>query len=151
MGKAFAIIALAIASFGLGFYFGQRPVGTLQNTITDLQQSIKDLSRNVLDTTMGIERDLRRRQALLDTKSRIVQTKVDLLDKNFGEAAKELADAAESLENATKGNKQDESVLAIRALTGSLREVRLEISMGKTVQMKKLDELQHEVDRQLNK
>lgn len=151
MGKAFAIITLAIASFGLGFYFGQRPVGTLQNTITDLQQSIKDLSRNVLDTTMGIERDLRRRQALLDTKSRIVQTKADLLDKNFGEAAKELAEAADSLENATKGNKQDESILAIRALTGSLREVRLEISMGKTVQMKKLDELQHEVDRQLNK
>jgi len=151
MGKAFAIIALAIASFGLGFYFGQRPVGTLQTTITDLQQSIKDLSRNVLDTTMGIERDLRRRQALLDTKSRIVQTKADLLDKNFGEAAKELAEAADSLENTTKGNKQDESILAIRALTGSLREVRLEISMGKTVQMKKLDELQHEVDRQLNK
>jgi len=151
MGKAFAIIALAIASLGLGFYFGQRPVGTLQNTITDLQQSIKDLSRNLLDTTMGIERDLRRRQALLDTKSRIVQTKADLLDKNFGEAAKELAEAADSLENATKGNKQDESILAIRALTGSLREVRLQISMGKTVQMKKLDELQHEVDRQLNK
>jgi len=150
MGKAFAIIALAIASFGLGFYFGQRPMGTLQNTITDLQQSIKDLSRNVLDTTMGIERDFRKRQGLLDTKSHIVQAKAELADKNFGDAAKELAEAADGLENATKGNKQDESILAMRALAGSLREVRLEISMGKTVQMKKLDELQREVDRQLN-
>lgn len=151
MLKALAIIALAIASFGLGFYFGQRPVGTLQNTVTDLQQSIKDLSRNMLDTTMGIERDLRRRQGLIDTKSRIVQAKADLFDKNFGEAAKELADAVDALENATKGAKQDESILAVRALAGSLREVRLEISMGKPVPMRKLDELQREVDRQLNK
>jgi hypothetical protein len=151
MLKAFAIIALAIASFGLGFYFGQRPVGTLQNTISDLQQSIKDLSRNVFDTTMGIERDLRRRQGLLDTKSRIIQAKANLLDKNFGEAAKELAEAADGLENATKGNKQDESILAVRALAGSIREVRLEISIGKAVPMRKLDELQLEVDRQLNK
>jgi len=151
MLKAFAIIALAIASFGIGFYFGQRPVGTLQNTISDLQQSIKDLSRNVFDTTMGIERDLRRRQGLLDTKSHIVQAKADLVDKNFGEAAKELAEAADGLENVAKGTKQDESILAVRALAGSLREVRLEISMGKAVPMKKLDELQHDVDRQLNK
>jgi hypothetical protein len=151
MLKALAIIALAIASFGLGFYFGQRPVGTLQNTVTDLQQSIKDLSRNMLDTTMGIERDLRRRQGLIDTKSRIVQAKADLFDKNFGEAAKELAEAVDALENATKGAKQDESILAVRALAGSLREVRLEISMGKPVPMRKLDELQREVDRQLDK
>jgi hypothetical protein len=151
MLKAFAIIALAIASFGLGFYFGQRPVGTLQTMLSDLQQSIKDLSRNVLDTTMGIEQDLRRRQGLLDTKSHIVQAKAELFDKNFGEAAKELADAADGLENATKGNKQDESILAVRALAGSLREVRLEITMGKAVPMRKLDELQREVDRQLNK
>lgn len=151
MLKALAIVALAVASFGLGFYFGQRPVGTLQNTITDLQQSIKDLSRNVFDTTMGVERDLRRRQGLLDTKSRIVQAKADLFDKNFGEAAKELAEAVDGLENATKGAKQDESILAVRALAGSLREVRLEISMGKPVPLKKLDELQHEVDRQLDK
>jgi len=151
MLKAFAIIALAIASFGIGFYFGQRPVGTLPNTISDFQQSIKDLSRNVFDTTMGIERDLRRRQGLLDTKSHIVQAKADFVDKNFGEAAKELAEAADGLENIAKGTKQDESILAVRALAGSLREVRLEISMGKAVPMKKLDELQHEVDRQLNK
>ena len=151
MLKTLAIIALAIASFGLGFYFGQRPVGTLQNTATDLQQSIKDLSRNMLDTTMGIERDLRRRQGLLDTKSRIVQAKADLFDKNFGEAAKELAEAVDALENATKSAKQDESILAVRSLAGSLREVRLEISMGKPVPMRKLDELQREVDRQLNK
>jgi uncharacterized phage infection (PIP) family protein YhgE len=151
MWKFLAVLALVAASFGLGFYFGQRPVGTLQQTVSDLQRSITDMSRNIYDTTMGIERDLRRRQALIDSKSRVVQAKSELFDKNFGEAAKQLGEAAETLENASKGAKQDESILALRALTGTLREVRLELSMGKTVPIKKLDEIQREVDRQLNK
>jgi uncharacterized phage infection (PIP) family protein YhgE len=151
MWKFVAALALAAVSFGLGFYFGQRPVGTLQQTVSDLQHSLTDTSRNIFDTTMGIERDLRRRQGLLDAKSRVVQAKSELFDKNFGEAAKQLGEAAEALENATKGAKQDESILATRALAGTLREVRLELSMGKAVSIKKLDEIQREVDRQLNK
>lgn len=151
MWKFLAALVLAATSFGLGFYFGQRPVGTLQQTVTDLQRSITDMSRNIYDTTMGIERDLRRRQALLDSKSRVVQAKAELYEKNFGEAAKQLGEAAEALENASKGAKQDESILALRALTGTLREVRLELSMGKPVTIKKIDEIQREVDRQLNK
>ena len=151
MWKFIAALALIAASFGLGFYFGQRPVGTLQQTVSGLQLSLKDTSRNILDTTMGIERDLRRRQGLIDTKSRVVQAKSELFDKNYGEAAKQLSEAAETLENATKGAKQDESILAMRALTGTLREVRLELSMAKPVSLKKLDEIQREVDRQLNK
>ena len=151
MWKFIAVLVLIAASFGLGFYFGQRPVGTLQQTVSDLQQSLKDTSRTIIDTTMGIERDLRRRQGLLDTKSRVLQAKSELFDKNYGEAAKALGEASEMLENATKGAKQDESILAMRALTGTLREVRLELSMGKPVSIKKLDEIEREVDRQLNK
>lgn len=151
MWKFVAALVLAAASFGLGFYFGQRPVGTLQQTVSDLQQSLKDMSRNIFDTTMGIERDLRRRQGLIDAKSRIVQAKSELFDKNFGEVAKQLSEAAETLENATKGAKQDESILAVRALIGKLRELRLELSMGKTVSIKKLDDIQREADRLLNK
>jgi hypothetical protein len=151
MWKFIAALVLAAALFGLGFYFGQRPVGTLQQSVSDLQHSLTDTSRTIFDTTMGIERDLRRRQGLLDTKSHVLQAKSELFDKNFGEAAKELGEAAEALENATKGAKQDESILAVRTLTGTLREVRLELSMGKAVSIKKLDEIQREVDRQLNK
>ncbi|MEK6642220.1 MAG: hypothetical protein AABZ17_16280 [Nitrospirota bacterium] len=151
MWKFLAILILTAASFGLGFYFGQRPVGTLQHTVSNLQQSLKDTSRNILDMTMGIERDLRRRQGLLDAKSRVVQAKSELFDTHLEEAAKQLGEAADMLDNATKGAKQDESILAMRALTGTLREVRLDVSMGKSVSIKKLDEIQREIDRQLNK
>ncbi|THJ24967.1 MAG: hypothetical protein CAF45_003235 [Nitrospira sp. CG24E] len=151
MWKFIAVFVLVAASFGLGFYFGQRPAGTLQETAADLQHSLKDTSRNIIDTTMGIERDLRRRQGLIDTKSRVVQAKSELFDKNFGEAAKQLGEASERLEPVVKGAKQDEATLALRTLIGTLRETRLELSMGKIVPLKKLDDIQREVDRQLNK
>ncbi len=151
MWKLIAALILAAGSFGLGFFFGQRPVGTLQQTVSDLQHSLTTTSRNILNTTMGIESDLRRRQSLLDTKSRVVQAKSELFEKHPREAAKQLGEAAKILDNATKGANHDESTLALKALTGTLREVQLALSMGKAVSIKKLDDIQREVDRQLNK
>ena len=151
MWKFIAALTLAAASFGFGFYFGQRPVGTLQQTVSNLQHSFKDTSRNIFDTTMGIERDLRRRQGLLDTKSRVVQAKSELLDKNLEEAAKQLGEAIETLDHVTKSAKQDEAILAMQTLTRTLREVKLELSLGKPVSIKQLNDIQREVDRELNK
>jgi hypothetical protein len=151
MKKFWAVLLLIVGAFAGGYYFGQRPVGTLQQTVSDLQQSLKDLSRNVVDTTTGIERDLRRRQGLLDAKSRLVQAKADVFDRNFGDAAKELGEAVEALEAADKGVKSDAVADALRDLAGSLREVRMEIAMGKPVPLKKMDELQHRMDQLLNR
>jgi hypothetical protein len=151
MVKFFAVVLLLVGAFGAGYYLGQRPVGTLQRTVAELQQSLKDMSRNVLDTTLGIERDLRRRQGLVDAKSRLVQAKAHLVDRNFGDAAKEMAEAIQAVEAATKGTKSDDATNALRDMAGSLREVKLEIVTGKQVSMKKLDELQQSMNQLLNK
>jgi hypothetical protein len=151
MWRFVGALVIAFAAFGLGYYFGQRPGGTLEQTVGDLQHSFKDMSRNVVDTTMGIERDLRRRQALLDTKSRVVQAKSELFDKNFGEAAKQLAEGVDALEGSVKGAKPNEQTQAIRGLIGTLQEARLELTMGKPVPIRKLTELQQSIDRELNR
>ena len=151
MWKFMGILVLTLASFVLGYYFGQRPVGTLQETVGDLQHSLKEMSRNVVDTTMGIERDLRRRQALLDTKSRVVQAKSELVDKNYGEAAKQLAEGVNALESAMKGAKPSDQTQAMRGLVGQLQEMRLELTMGKPVPIRKLTELQQNLDSELRK
>ena len=151
MWKFIGALVLALGAFALGYYFGQRPVGTLQQTIGDLQLSLKDMSRNVVDTTMGIERDLRRRQALLDTKSRVVQAKSELVDKNFGEAAKQLAEGVDALESAVKGAKPSDQTQAIRGFVGTLQEIRLELTMGKAVPIRRLTELQQNLDKELNR
>ena len=85
MLKFLGIVLLIAASFSAGYYVGQRPVGTLQQTVSDLQQSVTKLTRNVLDTTQGIEREFRRRQGLVEAKSRVVQAKANLFERNFGD------------------------------------------------------------------
>lgn len=151
MAKFLVVVVLLVGAFGAGYYLGQRPVGTLQRTVAELQQSLKDVSRNVLDTTLGIERDLRRRQGLVDAKSRLVQAKAHLADHNFGDAAKELAEAIDAVESITKGTKPDNTTIALRDMAGSLREVKSEIVTGKPGSLKKLDELQQRMDQLLNK
>ena len=150
MVKFLVVLLLLAGAFGAGYYLGQRPVGTLQRTVAELQQSLKDVSRNVLDTTLGIERDLRKRQGLVDAKSRLVQAKAHLVDHNFGDAAKELAEAVAAVEAAAKGVKSDAATNPLRDMAGSLREVKVEIVTGKQVSMKRLDELQQRMDQLLN-
>jgi hypothetical protein len=151
MWKFLGAFVLVVGAFGLGYYFGQRPEGTLQQTIGDFQHSVKDVSRNVVDTTMGIERDLRRRQALLDTKSRVVQAKAELVDKNYGEAAKQLAEGVGALEGTLKGAKPNDETQAVRGLVGALQEIRLELTMGKPVPIRKLTEVQQSLDKELSR
>lgn len=150
MWKFIGILALAVASFGLGYYFGQRPAGTLGQTVSELQQTAKEKSRDMLDTAMGIQRDLRRRETLLDTKARVVQAKSELFDKNFGEAAKQLAEAVTAIEEATKGDKKDDHTKSLKSIADQLQELRLELSIGKAVPMKRLDEVLRAIDQQLN-
>lgn len=150
MLKFLAVVVLLAGAFGAGYYLGQRPVGTLQRTVAELQQSLKDVSRNVVDTTLGIERDLRKRQGLVDAKSRLVQAKAHLVDRNYGDAAKELAEAVAAVEAAMKGVKSDHATNPLRDMAGSLREVKSDIVAGKQVSMKKLDELQQRMDQLLN-
>jgi hypothetical protein len=163
MCKFIAVLIVVAGAFGAGYYVGQRPVGTLKKTLSDLsarvaisketagdfQQSLKTLSRNALDT-FGIERDLRRRQGLVEAKSRLVQAKADILDRNFGDAAQELDEAATALETAARGTKTDAPTDAVLGLSGSLRTLRLEVAAGKSASLKKLDDLQRRMDQLLN-
>ncbi len=87
---------LLALSFGFGYLWGKQPAN-------NLEQTVRDFSRNVVDTTLGVERDLHRRQSLIDAKSKVVQAKAELYDKNTTNAAKELAAAIDSLELATRG------------------------------------------------
>lgn len=135
---------LLALSFGFGYLWGKQPAN-------NLEQTVRDFSRNVVDTTLGIERDLHRRQSLVDAKSNVVQAKADIYNKNTADAAKELADALNSLELVTRGGKQVDPNASVKELAGKIRELRLELSLGKKVSATKLDDIQKELDLLLRK
>ena len=144
MLRFIGLLMLLALSFGFGYLWGQQPAN-------NLEQTVRDFSRNVVDTTLGIERDLHRRQSLVDAKSNVVQAKADIYNKNTADAAKELADALNSLELVTRGGKQVDPNASVKELAGKIRELRLELSLGKKVPATKLDDIQKELDLLLRK
>ncbi len=144
MLRFIGLVVLLALSFGFGYLWGKQPTN-------NLEQTVKDFSRNMVDTTLGIERDLHRRQRLVDAKARIVQAKAELFNRNTTDAESELAEAVNSLEAATRGGKQIDPQAQVRELTGRIRELRLELSLGKKVSSAKLDEIQKELDILLRK
>ncbi len=146
MIKFVGMLVVLGAAVGLGYFVGQRPISELNDTIENLKSQMTNLSRNVVDTTLGIPGNLRSRQGLLDAKSRLIQAKSDLLDRNYGNATKELAAAADLLDQAGQAERDSGKTAALKAMAGKAREVKLELSMGKTVPRARLDEIQKEVD-----
>lgn len=146
MIKVVVMLVVLGTAFGLGYFVGQRPISELNNTIDTLKSQLANLSRNVVDTTLGIPGNLRARQGLLDAKSRLIQAKSDLLDRNYGKAAKELAEAADSLDKAGQAERDNARTVTFKALAGKTREAKLELSMGRTLSRARLDEIQKEVD-----
>ncbi|MBA2487048.1 MAG: hypothetical protein H0V35_13335 [Nitrospira sp.] len=144
MLRFIGLLVLLVISFGFGYLWGKQPTN-------NLEQTVKDFSRNMVDTTLGMERDFHRRQSLVDAKARVIQAKAELFNKNTIEAAKELAEAVKSLETVTRGGRPIDPQAQVRELTGKIKELRLELSLGRKVSFVKLDEVQKELDGLLHK
>lgn len=144
MLRFIGLLVLMALSFGFGYLWGKQPTN-------NLEQTVKDLSRNVVDTTLGIERDLRRRQGLVDAKANVVQAKAELFNKNTTDATKELAEAVESLETAARSGRQADPTAQVKELAGKIRELRLALSLGTKVSPGKLDGIQKELDMLLRR
>ena len=144
MLRFLGLLVLLALSFGMGYLWGKQPTN-------NFEQTVKDFSRNMLDTTLGIERDFHRRRSLMDAKSRVIQAKAELSNKNTTSAAQELAEAAHALDLVTREGKQIDPHAQVRELTGKIRDLRLELSLGKKTSSSKLDEIQKDLDALLRK
>jgi hypothetical protein len=144
MLKFLGFLIVLTASFAAGFYLGQHSLGELTKTVTD---TVTTLSRNVVDTTVGLERNLRGRQSLIDVKAQVIQAKSDVLDHNFGSAVKALNQAVNDLERTKQIEKVAERTTQINGLILKLRAAQQELASGKPIARARLDEVQKEVDR----
>ena len=139
MLRFIGLVMLLALSFGFGYLRGKQPTN-------NLEQTVRDFSRNVMDGTLGNERDIRQLQNLIEAKSRVVQAKAEIYNKNAADAAKELAEAVNSLEMVMHREQQAEPQASIKNLVGRIRELRLDVSLGRKVLTAKFEEIQQELD-----
>jgi hypothetical protein len=154
MLKILGITVLLGGVFLLGYYTGQRPA-EVRKAVKELSSEVvdttKDLSRNVIDSTQGFERTLRYRQGVVDAKERLLEARSDLNEKNFGDAAKELAEAVTHLEQAGLTGEEGGKAAKAKALAAKIKNVEGDLSKGKTVSREKMSEIQKELDSLLQK
>ena len=154
MLKILGITVLLGGVFLLGYYTGQRPA-EVRKAVKELSSEVvdttKDLSSNVIDSTQGIERALRYRQGVVDAKERLLEARSDLNDKNYGDAAKELAEAVTHLEQAGLTGEEGGKSAKAKALAAKIKDVEGDLSKGKTVSREKMGEIQKELDLLLQK
>ena len=139
MLRFIGLVMLLALSFGFGYLRGKQPTN-------NLEQTVRYFSRNVMDGTLGNERDIRQLQHLIEAQSRVVQAKAEIYNRNAADAAKELAEAVNSLEMVMRGEKQAEPQASIKNLVGRIRELRLDVSLGRKVLVAKFEEIQKELD-----
>ena len=154
MLKILGITVLLGSVFALGYYTGQRPAEVkraVKELSSEMVDTTKDLSRNVIDTTQGLERALRYRQGVVDAKERLLEARSDLNEKNFGDAAKELAQAVTHLEEAGLTGEEGGKAAKAKALAVKIKDVEGDLSKGKTVSREKMGEIQKELDSLLQK
>lgn len=152
--KILGITVLLGGVFLLGYYTGQRPAEVrkaVKELSSEMVDTTKDLSRNVIDTTQGLERTLRYRQGVVDAKERLLEARSDLNDKNFGDAAKELAEAVTHLEQAGLTGEEGGKAAKAKALAAKIKDVEGDLSKGKAVSREKMGEIQKELDSLLQK
>lgn len=139
MLKFIGLVMLLALSFGFEYLRGKQPTN-------NLEQTVRDFSRNVMDGTLGNERDIRQLQNLIEAKSRVVQARAEIYNRNAADAAKGLAEAINSLEMVMHREQQAEPQASIKNLVGRIRELRLDVSLGRKVLTAKFEEIQKELD-----
>lgn len=146
MFRLIGFLVVLVGSFGLGFYVGQQK-------IPDPKQAIINLSRHALDSAlgMGTESTLQWRGTLVEAKARVVQAKSEVMDRNYGNAARELSRALDSLETANRERRDPELTEKVRALSAKVRDTKAQIVAGKLVARSRLDDIQTDLDALLRK
>ena len=139
MFRFIGLVMLLALSFGFGYLREKQPTN-------NLEQTVRDFSRNVIDGTIGNERDIRQLQNLIEAQSRVVQAKAEIYNRNAADAAKGLAEAINSLEMVMHREQQAEPQASIKNLVGRIRELRLDVSLGRKVLTAKFEEIQKELD-----
>jgi len=139
-------VFLLAAMFALGYYTGQRPIGELKQTVVDLSRRAATLSKSAVDSTLNLERNLRWHQGLVDAKEKLIEAKSALLDRNFGSAAKELAETEEHMDKATRAGENGEQSAKLKLLIEKTRAARADLAAGRALAKAKLDEIQKELD-----
>ncbi|HET6370764.1 MAG TPA: hypothetical protein VFG95_06180 [Nitrospiria bacterium] len=139
-------LILIALSFWAGYYFGERGETPFQKRLLDLRGEFASKTETLQEEVSAA----RVRMNLSSARDHLIQAEKELVDKNFGEAEKELYQAEERLGNATAIAKKAGRQPLLRRLspiTESLHETRSDVRRLNPQAKGRVASLADELDR----
>ncbi|MBI5180082.1 MAG: hypothetical protein HZA05_01605 [Nitrospirae bacterium] len=143
--KFFLYVIVVLSIFGGGYYIGTKKVTVVEERLSKMKSSMEV-------KILGLEKELSKARVkvkLVDVKDKLLQARTDVIEKNFGNAGKQIDAAREAVEKAVSSS-DDDTKKTLKPINDVLIEIKADINKLNIKVTAKIDDLKKEIDRILS-
>ena len=140
--KLILYVIILLLFFGSGYYIGSKKVGLVEERLSKMKSSMEV-------KILGLEKELSKARVkvkLVEVKDKLLQARTDIIEKNFGNAGKQIDAAKEAVEKVAASS-DDDTKKTLKPINDALIEVKADIDKLNLKVTAKIDDLKKEIDR----
>ena len=140
--KLILYVIILLLIFGSGYYIGSKKVGLVEERLSKMKSSM-DVK------IIGLEKELSKARVkvkLVEVKDKLLQARTDVIEKNFGNAGKQIDAAKEAVEKVAASS-DDDTKKTLKPINDALIEIKADIDKLNLKVTSKIDDLKKEIDR----
>lgn len=140
--KLILYVIILLLIFGSGYYIGSKKVGLVEERLSKMKSSMEV-------KILGLEKELSKARVkvkLVEIKDKLLLARTDVLEKNFGNAGKQIDAAKEAAEKVTASS-DDDTKKTLKPINDALIEIKADIDKLNLKVTLKIDDLKKEIDR----
>ena len=140
--RFFLYVIIMFSVFGGGYYIGAKKVTVVEERLSKMKSSMEG-------KILGLEKELSKARVkvkLVEIKDKLLQARTDVMEKNFGNANKQIDAAKEAVEKVFASS-DDDTKKSLKPINDGLIEIRADIDKLNIKVTTKIDDLKKEIDR----
>lgn len=140
--RFFLYVIIMFSVFGGGYYIGAKKVTVVEERLSKMKSSMEG-------KILGLEKELSKARVkvkLVEIKDKLLQARTDVMEKNFGNANKQIDAARESAEKIAASS-DDDTKKTLKPINDALIEIKADIDKLNLKVTAKIDDLKKEMDR----
>jgi hypothetical protein len=140
--KLILYVIILLLIFGSGYYIGSKKVTIVEERLSKMKSSMEV-------KILGLEKELSKARVkvkLVEVKDKLLLAKTEVLEKNFGNAGKQIDAAKEAVEKVASSS-DDDTKKTLKPLNVALIEIKADIDKLNLKVTSKIDDLKKEIDR----
>ena len=144
--KLILYVIILLLIFGSGYYIGSKKVGLVEERLSKMKSSMEV-------KILGLEKELSKARVkvkLVEVKDKLLQARTDVMEKNFGNAGKQIDAAKEAVEKVAASS-DDDTKKTLKPINDALIEIKADIDKLNLKVTAKIDDLKKEIDRIIGK